>query len=198
MRNYTHIDKYLDYLQSEIYPQPICEDHRKSTIDALNQLLPKISPVKKVLDIGCGQGAALAYFKQHNYDATGIVLGEQDYQVCIEKGYKVIKADMTFMDEIPDESFELVFSRHSLEHSPMPLLTLMEYNRVLELQKYVIIIVPNLGGLYGENHYSVFTKKIWKRLFSLAGFEITSFCRSIKRRKYFEYRFILKKVKNII
>ena len=38
-------------------------------------------------------------------------------------------ADYNFL-EYPDNSFDLVFSRHSLEHSPFPVLTLMEWYRV--------------------------------------------------------------------
>jgi SAM-dependent methyltransferase len=61
---------------------------------------------------------------------------------------------MTFTD-FDSESFDLVYSRHSLEHSPFPLLTLMEWHRIAKHWLLVILPNPEHYGWAGKNHYGV-------------------------------------------
>jgi len=79
--------------------------------------------------------------------------------------------DMSFL-EYPDNSFDLIFARHILEHSPMPLLTLMEWKRVCTLHAIVIVPAVDFWGRGGKNHYYVLDEMDWWNLFEFAGWKI--------------------------
>ena len=100
-------------------------------IDPLN--LPKNA---KILDMGSGPGYFLDQMKQREYtDVTGVTLSPGDIKTCEEKGHKIAKYDLSFIpqkDGYYDESVDFIFCRHALEHSPYPIFTLMEYNRLLK------------------------------------------------------------------
>jgi ubiquinone/menaquinone biosynthesis C-methylase UbiE len=103
-------------------------------------------------------------------DVSGVTLGD-DYDVCRSKGLAVKFADMSFLP-YEARSFDLIFARHVLEHSPMPLLTLMEWRRVS--RKWLILVVPSLATFewYGQNHYYVLLAQQWTGLIERAGWEI--------------------------
>ena len=66
------------------------------------------------------------------------------------------------------------FPRHSLEHSPMPLLTLMEWHRVA--RQYLMLIVPNPDyyTYIGKNHYAVMDKQQLSWLLRRAGWRVVA------------------------
>lgn len=166
MRNYQFIDKYLNSLVSDIYPQPPDPGHTAMALQVIDKFVPSIK-IQNVLDIGCGQGFLRNKFVGMNIDWTGITLGD-DYKVCFEKGYKVFPMDMSFLD-LADNSFDLLFTRHVLEHSPFPLLTLMEWYRVSK--KYLIVVLPSpkFFKFFGRNHYAVMTNTHFLWLAARAG-----------------------------
>ena len=86
-------------------------------------------------------------------DYTGVALGP-DVIPAQNAGYNVKRMDFNFL-EYEDKSFDMVFSRHSLEHSPMPLLSLMEWSRVAVNYLGVILPAPEHYTYEGLNHYSV-------------------------------------------
>lgn len=159
MREYSHIDRYLNELSTDVYPQPGDENHALWTERFIKEL-PE--DYESVLDLGCGQGYSGYLFQQIWKDWTGITLGE-DYKVCINRGLNVFALDFTFLNRFPDESFDLLFARHSLEHSAMPLLTLMEWRRVSKKYLAVVLPSPREFKYFGKNHYAVMnnTQFLW-------------------------------------
>ena len=152
MRDFRRIDHYLNVLLADIYPQPLDKGHTDMTGQVIFNWVTRMD-IKSVLDVGCGQGVAYPFFREVGVDYTGIALGE-DVGVCLQQGIKVQQMDFHFL-EFPDNSFDMVFSRHSLEHSPMPLLALMEWERVA--RDFLCVILPNPEWFKwsGLNHYSV-------------------------------------------
>ncbi len=151
IRNFKNFRKYIKKLSKDIYPQPPDVSHTEWAIDALLDLLPE--DVNSVIDMGCGQGFLMPYFKAKNIAWEGVTLGD-DYRVCKEKDLPVHDADITFLPFV-DSSYDLIFARHVLEHSPCPVPTLMEWRRVSK--KYLILIcpAPDYWSYRGKNHYSV-------------------------------------------
>jgi hypothetical protein len=92
-------------------------------------------------------------FQHWGMEYTGIALGE-DVVVAQSLGRNVHRMDFSFLD-YEDNSFDLIFSRHSLEHSPMPLLTLMEWGRAAKSWLGIVLPAPEWYGYKGRNHYSV-------------------------------------------
>ncbi|MCI0457148.1 MAG: class I SAM-dependent methyltransferase [Gemmataceae bacterium] len=177
-RNWIHINEYLDRLARDVYPEPVTTNHRNITRRSfVRYVIPHKEQVRLALDVGCGQGVALALFKEHAIPAVGITLSEEDVRVCRERGYDVQVGDQSFLD-FPDHHFDLVWSRHCLEHSPMPLLTLFEYNRVTREKGFVYVEVPQPDSIHVENpnHYSLFSDRGWRNLFKRAQFALLGYC----------------------
>ena len=153
MRDYSHIDKYLDDLLGDIYPQPPDPGHAALAQAVIDLWMSRLSGVKTVLDVGAGQGFCQPMFEKWGVDYTGVALGP-DVIPAQNAGYNVKRMDFNFL-EYEDKSFDMVFSRHSLEHSPMPLLSLMEWSRVAVNYLGVILPAPEHYTYEGLNHYSV-------------------------------------------
>jgi len=101
-------------------------------------------------------------------------LGE-DVAICRSKGLNVLPMDQSFL-EFADESFDLLWCRHVLEHSIFPLFTLSEYKRLVKRGGHVYVEVPapdtSCAHQLNPNHYSVFGQSMWLRLFERAGFSV--------------------------
>lgn len=169
MRDYKNIDAYLDRLINDIYPQPQDKRHTEWAKDAIEYFLYFVGKdISSVLDLGCGEGFCQDLFEGKEY--LGVAWGE-DVVKARENGKNVTEADFSFLGGV-DGVFDLLFSRHSLEHSPFPLLTLMEWHRVSK--RYLAVVLPDPAfWLYvGRNHYYVLNVEQWENLFDVAGWKI--------------------------
>lgn len=174
MRDYLQIDRYLDQFMQDIYPEPDMPQHEDITEKVFQTfLVPNKEVFKQVLDVGCGRGIALKRFRSLGIPAVGITLGNEDYQECLNQNFDVRLLDQSFLDFSPG-TFELVYARHVLEHSPFPLVTLFGFNRVLTSNGYMYVEVPWAESIHttNPNHYSLFGKKSWRQLFGKSGFSI--------------------------
>lgn len=194
MRDYGYFDTYLDRLQEDIYPQPPDELQQQYGDDVINDWIRFLPDCTRVLDVGCGQGQFAQTFKNAGMTWQGITLGD-DAQICWGNGLDVYQRDFSFLEIFPSERFDIIFARHCLEHSPFPVLTLMEWARVS--RKYLCVVLPNpfgsiarshVGAYKGQNHYSVMTGEHFLWLAQRAGWH--------KIKDYvndFEMRFLLEK-----
>lgn len=158
---------YNEYLYTNhIYDEGDSEFHKVLTTRVVNDYVDKLKLPKdcKIIDVGCGPGYFLDEMKQRGYtDITGITLSPGDIELCTNKGHKIEQFDISFLPQTAgyyDESVDFIFCRHALEHSPYPIFTLMEYNRVLKQNSYIYIEVPQPDcerrHEYNLNHYSIF------------------------------------------
>ena len=158
------------------YHRELTEKMVENYVDPLN--LPKDAVI---LDMGCGSGYFLDSMKARGYtNVTGITLSLTDTKICRDKGHNIKNYDMTFLpqkDGYYDESVDFIFCRHSMEHSPYPILTLAEYNRLLKLKGQIYMETPfpdtEHKHEYSANKYSVFGIKQWDALLYRAGFAPT-------------------------
>ena len=147
-------------------------------VDPLN--LPKDSVI---LDLGCGPGYFLDEMKTRGYtNVTGVTLSPGDIKICSDKGHKTKPYDLSFLpvqDGYIDESVDFIFLRHALEHSPYPIFSLIEYNRVLKQGGKIYIEVPapdcERRHEWNLNHYSIFGASQLAALLNRTGFEIDAF-----------------------
>lgn len=163
MRDYKNIDLYLDELAQDIYPQPEDEGHNDMIKDVFDKFLFGLS-FDKVLDVGCGSTTTFKRLLSPRTLYIGISLGDE---------HSIIM-DMSFI-EFKDNCFDLIWCRHTLEHSPMPLLTLMEFHRVGN--KYLCLIMPNPKHytFVGRNHYYVAESHQIGWLLRRAGWKVEKF-----------------------
>lgn len=168
---------FLDRTESESYPETPSTLHSQITGEVIRYLLDNYTPVagSRVLDIGCGQGPALELFRTAGLDAVGITLNEEDVRICREKGFDVYKMDQSFLN-FEEGSYDLIWARHVIEHSIFPLFTLCEFSRVLVAGGLMYLEVPapetSCHHERNPNHYSLFSKAVWKDLISRADFKI--------------------------
>lgn len=92
---------------------------------------------KKVLEIGCGNGADGVRWAQHGAIYTGVDLTETAVQAT-KRHFQVMGLSGTFQVEnaeslsFEDETFDIVYSHGVLHHSPTPVKAFKEVKRVLK------------------------------------------------------------------
>ena len=189
MRDYRPIEGFLDKLAMDVYPQPPDDKQLALTREVIGDWVAKLPGLESVLDVGCGQGHAMPMLSEYAKRVEGVTLGE-DFEICKAHGLNVHLADMSFLPFHVDE-FMLVFARHILEHSPMPLITLMEWRRVSA--RWLILIVPSLDSfdVRGQNHYHMLLPGQWEVLLEHAGWDVVWY-----EDDGFEHRFFCEKVKD--
>jgi ubiquinone/menaquinone biosynthesis C-methylase UbiE len=129
-----------------------------------------------ILDVGCGYGTFQTKMAEMGYTNTiGITLSDEDYKASESKGMTVIKSDFSDVPSVQDESVDMIWCRHALEHSPYPLFTLYEFNRLLKVggKVYVEVPAPDCKRQHesNPNHYSILGLTMWMFLFARAGFD---------------------------
>lgn len=178
MRDFSRLDGFLDQINQFIYSEPPSEPHVTITRQVVAQLkeLGWVYPDARILDVGCGQGTALEEFRTAGADALGTAMYDEDIEVCRRSGFEVLKIDQNFMIPPIDETFDLIFSRHVLEHSFAPYFTLSEYWCLTEPGKHLYIEVPapdtERNHQCNINHYSVLPLSAWRSLILRARFTI--------------------------
>lgn len=170
MRDYKHLDRYLTSLYGDIYPQPEDVGHTGLSKKVIDYWMSRMTSCHSVLDAGCGTGFCQPMFENWGIEYQGVAMGE-DVIVAQEQGRKVKKMDFSFLD-FEDDSFDLLFARHALEHSPFPLLTLMEWNRVARNWLGIVLPAPEWYTYRGLNHYSVMNHEQIENLLDRAGWHI--------------------------
>jgi SAM-dependent methyltransferase len=170
MRDWTRHDQYVNKLYDDIYPQPEDGGHTKFAQQVIDRWMSKMTTCHSVLDVGCGTGFCQDIFEKWGVQYEGVCLGE-DYLEAIDQKRNVKRMDFSFLD-YPDNSFDMIFSRHSLEHSPMPLLTLMEWRRVGINWLGLVLPTPDWYTVRGRNHYSVMYLDQIKHLLDTAGWNL--------------------------
>ena len=169
-RNYYYIDKYLNELMQDIYVQPWDVGHDAWAREVVFQWGDEINP-ESILDVWAGEGFCQDIFKEigiENY--VGVAIGD-DVITARKLGRNVFNEDFHFLPYAA-ESFDMVFARHSLEHSPMPLLALMEWHRVAKYWLCLILPNPEFWTYTGRNHYSVLQSEQAEFLLNRAGWNV--------------------------
>jgi len=172
MTDYTHFRQHLEILRKTVYREPQLDYHERLIDSAFDTFVKKGSFIN-VLDIGFGTGYSLNKFKELGIKATGITLDEDERKGAAFTGHNVHLMDMAFLD-FEDKIFDLVWCRHALEHSIMPVIALMEFYRVLKDGGYLYVEVPQDESVHVDNanHYSMFSDRSWQSLMRKTGFKL--------------------------
>jgi SAM-dependent methyltransferase len=177
---------YNDYLyQCHIYDEGESGYHKQLTGEMVKNYVDPLNLPKDalILDLGCGPGYFLDEMKAREYtNLIGVTLSPNDVKMCEDKGHTIKKYDLSFLPQEQgyyDESVDFIFLRHALEHSPYPIFSLMEYNRVLKQNSKIYIEVPapdcERKHEYNLNHYSIFGAAQLSALLDRTGFNVDTF-----------------------
>ena len=177
---------YNEWLYTaHIYDEGDSAFHKQLTTKVVADYIDPLAIKKdaKILDLGSGPGYFLDEMKDRGYtDLTGVTLSPGDIKLCTDKGHTMKAYDLSFLpqaDGYHDESVDFIFLRHALEHSPYPIFSLMEYNRVLRQFGKIYIEVPcpdtERKHEYNLNHYSILGASQLAALLDRTGFAIDTF-----------------------
>lgn len=95
----------------------------------------------RLLDIGCGNGAALSYFIKRGWNGVGVEPAPGARDFAIQLGLTVY--DEQFLDELPSNSFDLVTLWHVLEHVPDVPGRMKQIRRLIKPDGLLVIALPN-------------------------------------------------------
>lgn len=115
---------------------------------------PDFSPDMRFLDIGCADGWSLSYVsrgcpekfalsrpKKRFRHTCGIELVREVAAYGRRKGRNIIQGDIRRLD-VEESAFDLIYTRHCLEHLDDPLAILTKINTMLAPGGHLLAIVP--------------------------------------------------------
>lgn len=200
-RDLALLNKLWDEVLAAQQVAPETEWHTKAAIDCLEMWLPKIEATLRpnqlcfggdrwwVLDVGCGTGFLSNHFTGHDWAYSGIALQEPD-----PMGMPWSVTDYHFCD-FDGKHADLVFCRHVIEHSPMPLLALSKLHEFTTPGGWCIVITPLPPcNVDYPDHYSVMGRGAWSSLFRRVGFKQVDYVEAMVGDGSVEMRFLLRKV----
>ena len=166
---------------------------REARQDFINfEYMKRFPPTKfkKMLCIGAGTGAEVLAANELGYEAVGIgVLNNKQLAYAVNRGVDMLSMDMHDI-RLPVESFDVLYSRDSLEHSVAPWIACMEAWAMLRpLGRWWITMGPYKGAAMDSrgptnDHFSVLPGWIWDSIFRRSGFHILE---KMDDEIYFQY-----------
>lgn len=135
---------------------------------------------KRILDIGCGMGDLMMYFKKRGADVYGVDISQESVNFCKKRGLNVMVADCRNLS-FEDNSFDVVYSVGVVEHFKETHQAIKEHIRVA--REKAIIMVPNMLSPYFliSFPYHVLRRTIFKGYMNVSG---KSYTKGYLKRRY--------------
>jgi len=146
------------------------------------QVLARLPPSPRILDVGCGPGRDMAWFEARGASVTGIDISME----MLARAGKRTSGTLTQMDmrhlDFPDASYSAVWSIASLLHIPKPeaLTVVSEFRRVVQDGGVVAVAVKRGTGErwverpYGQRFFAYYEPAELESLLTLAGLRTES------------------------
>ena len=102
---------------------------------------------RRVLDVGCGDGALLAAMRRRGWEAWGVETSRAGAERARQRPGLNIRDESLTDCGLPEGYFDVVTLWHSLEHIDDPVAYMCEVRRILSPAGLVFIAVPNVESL---------------------------------------------------
>jgi SAM-dependent methyltransferase len=103
----------------------------------------------RMLDLGCGAGQQLNYYKESGWETFGVEISKEASRKARNSGHEVFCGTLEEAN-YPSDYFILIRARHVLEHLPNPVGTLIEIQRILKKNGQLVLETPNCAGLWAR------------------------------------------------
>lgn len=157
------------------------------------QALTSIRSDGRALDFGASWGYGTWQLEQAGYSAVGCEVDHGRAQFGREKlDLELLPAHPPGSEattlataRFPNDSFDIVFTAHTLEHLPSLVGLLEDFRRILRSGGILMVVVPNCEGVeepeifdqkrsfaFGETHTLAFDSMFWERNLPRKAFEV--------------------------
>jgi len=139
----------------------------------------------RVLDIGTSTGGMLDNFIDDGWETWGVE-PSGNFEIAKAKGHRILHDEFE-KAKMPSSYFDVVVANHVLEHVEDPVVFLKKVERILKKGGFVLIDVPNFGGLRSQlyrthwkyltlnEHKWHFTRQSLAGLFDKVGLKVIGF-----------------------
>ncbi len=131
---------------------------RKINLKNKFKIVNKYQNSGHILDVGCGTGELLKYFKDKGWKTTGIEPAEQARNFAT-KNFKLDIFPENKLEQFGDLKFDIISMWHVLEHVYDLNERLTQLKKILRQEGYMFIAVPNIDS-FDANYYG----KYWAAL----------------------------------
>jgi len=126
----------------------------RAIIDARMRHLPKVKEGKRLLDLGCGNGAFLLRARSAGWDVVGIDLDPKAVETARRQGLDVRLGEVEVLGP-SIEQFDVITLSHVIEHVHHPVKVLQACYSLLKSGGFLWIDTPNITSeghrLFGAN-----------------------------------------------
>lgn len=193
------MEKWLEIQEKTYSTRGADEATRGLESDSVKFLLKCVESNKKVLDLGCNDGAVCNVLNERGNDVVGVDL-EKLVQIARKNHphLRFVTADLSHRFPFEDNAFDAIYASEILEHIPDDKLFLKECYRILVSEGKLIITTPNkfyirdrIYMVFGkewrdpirdiDTHIHFYVSKTIKKLLKHVGFQV-------KEEKGLEYK----------
>lgn len=119
--------------------------------------LSALAPVGAILDVGCGSGTALDWYKSRGWKTHGLDISRRAIELCRARGHEGYCCEI---ENLPGKHlFDAIRASHVLEHLPNPITAMAAFSRLLKPGGFCLIMVPNHGSalarLFGRWYWQI-------------------------------------------
>lgn len=117
------------------------------------EVLQALRPGSRVLDFGCSWGYGTYQLQQRGFDVAGFEISKPRAEYGREKmGLEIIDS-IAELENLPRESFDIIFSNHVVEHLPDIAKTFSTLASLLNRDGFVFHVLPNFTGRKARSGY---------------------------------------------
>ncbi|MDD5454382.1 MAG: methyltransferase domain-containing protein [Candidatus Ratteibacteria bacterium] len=152
--------------------------------------LPRSEDMLRVLDVGCGSGSALDYFRDFtpgSIETTGLDFNKRALELVAAKQHKIISGRIEDIS-LPENYFDIIYSNNVIEHVAEPFVMIKKISNALKPGGVFLCETPNFdsldarifsrsghwGGFHFPRHWTFFTAKTLEKMAKRANLKMES------------------------